>query len=60
MQGALELGVLVAIANDLDGLILILWGKVFLAVKNGNEAGTDKTGLETEGKDNRENRCCLI
>ena len=44
MQGALELGVLVAIANDLDGLILILWGKVFLAVKNGNEAGTDETG----------------
>ena len=42
------------IANDLDNLILILWGKDLQAVINGNEAETDETGLEAEGKDNGE------
>ena len=42
------------IANDLDNLILILWGKDLQAVINGNEAKTDETGLEAERKDNGE------
>ena len=42
------------IANDLDNLILILWGKGLQAVINGNEAETDETGLEAERKDNGE------
>ena len=42
------------IANDLDNLILILWGKDLQAVINGNEAETDETGLEAERKDNGE------
>ena len=52
MQGTLKVGVLVAIASDLDDPILILWGKCFLAVINGNEAETDETLLEAEGKVN--------
>ena len=52
MQGTLEIGVLVAIANDLNDLILILQGKCFLAVINSNEAETDETFLEAERKDN--------
>ena len=42
------------IANDLDNLILILWGKDLQAVINGNEAEADETGLEAGGKDNGE------
>ena len=48
--GTLEIGVLVAIANDLDDLILTLRQKDLEAVINDNEAETDQTGLETEGK----------
>ena len=40
MWGTLEIGVLVAITNDLDGLIFIY----------DNEPKTDETDLETEGK----------
>ena len=46
MQGTLEIGVFVVIAND---LILILRGKGLEAVINGNEAEIDETGLEAEG-----------
>ena len=53
MRGTLEVGVLVAIASDLDDLILILLGKGFLAVVNCNEANMDETFLEAEGKGNR-------
>ena len=49
MGGTLEIGVFVAIAND---LILILWGKSLQAVVNSNVAEMDKTGLEVEGKGN--------
>ena len=49
MQGTLEIGVFVAIAND---LILILRGKGLQAVIDGNEAEMDETGLEAEGKGN--------
>ena len=41
-----------AIANDVDDLILISWGKGLQAVINGNEAEADETGLEAEGKGN--------
>ena len=51
MQGTLEIGVFVAIAND---LILILRGKGLQAVIDGNEAEIDETGLEAEGKVNGE------
>ena len=47
MRGTLEIGVFLAIGND---LILILWGKGLQAVINGNEAEMDETGLEAEGK----------
>ena len=47
MRGTLEIGVFVAIANDLK---LILWGKGLQAVINGNEAEMDETALEAEGK----------
>ena len=47
-----EVGVLVAIANNLDDLILMLRGKSFLAVINGNEAETNETFLEAGGKGN--------
>ena len=53
-QRTLEVGVLVAIAYDLDDLILILRGKGLLAVINNNEAETDGTFLEAEGKGNEE------
>ena len=49
MRGTLEIGVFVAIAND---LVLILWGKGLQAVINGNEAEMDETGLDVEGKRN--------
>ena len=49
MRGTLEIGVFVAIAND---LILILRGKGLQAVIDVNEAEMDGTGLEAEGKDN--------
>ena len=49
MRGTLEIGVFLAIGND---LILILWGKGLQAVINGNEAEMDETGLEVEGKGN--------
>ena len=47
MRGTLELGVFLAIAND---LILILPVKGFQSVINGNEAEMDETGLDGEGK----------
>ena len=49
MRGKLEIGVFVAIAND---LILTLQGKGLQAVINGNEAEMDETGLEAAGKGN--------
>ena len=49
MRGTLEIGVFVAIAND---LILILRGKDLQAVIDGNEADMDETGLEAEEKGN--------
>ena len=49
MRLILEIGVFVAIAND---LILILRGKGLQAVIDGNEAEMDETGLEAEGKGN--------
>ena len=49
MRGTLDIGVFVAIVND---LILILRGKGSQAVTDGNEAEMDETGLETEGKGN--------
>ena len=49
MRGTQEIGVFIAIAND---LILILRGKGLQAVINGNEAEMDKAGLEAEGKSN--------
>ena len=42
MRGTLQIGIFVAIAND---LVLILWGKGLEAVVNGNEAKMDETGL---------------
>ena len=58
MRGTLEIGVFVAIAND---LILILRGKGLPAVINGNEAEMDKTGLERQKeKVTEENQRCLI
>ena len=48
----LEVDVLVAIANYVDDLMLIMRGKGFLPAINGNEAETDLTSLEGEGKDN--------
>ena len=53
MRKTPELGVLVGIANNFDNLILILRGKGLQALINGNEAETDETGLETEGKGNQ-------
>ena len=49
MRGKLEIGVFVAIAND---LILTLQGKGLQAVINGNEAEMDETSLEAAGKGN--------
>ena len=49
MRGTLEIGVFVAIAND---LVLILREKGLQAVISGNEAEMDETGLEAEGKGN--------
>ena len=49
MRGTLEIGVFVAIANE---LVLILRGKGLQAVINVNEAEMDETGLEAEGKGN--------
>ena len=49
MRGTPEIGVFVAIAND---LILTLRGKGLQAVIDGNEAEMDETGLEAEGKGN--------
>ena len=49
IRGTLEIGVLVAVAND---LILILRGKGLQTVIDGNEAEMDETGLEAEGKGN--------
>ena len=49
MRGTLEIGVFVAIAND---LILILRRKGFQTVINDNEADMDETSLEEEGKGN--------
>ena len=49
MQGTLEIGVFVAIAND---LILKLQGKGLQAVINGNEVEMDETGVEVAGKGN--------
>ena len=56
MQGTLEIGVFVAIAND---LVLILQGKGLQAVINENEAEMDETGLEAEGKGNRRKSALL-
>ena len=57
MRGTLEIGVFVAIAND---LVLILRGKGLQAVINVNEAEMDETGVEAEGKGKEENQRCLI
>ena len=46
------MGVLIAIANDLDDPIFTLWEKGLQAVVNDNEAENDETGLEIEGKGN--------
>ena len=43
MRGTLEIGVFVAMAND---LLIILREKGLQAVINGNEAEMDETGLE--------------
>ena len=51
MRGTLEIGVFVAIAND---LVLILRGKSLQAVINDNEVEMDETGLEAERKGNGE------
>ena len=48
-RGTLEIGVFVAMAND---LLIILRGRSLQAVINGNEAEMDQTGLEVEGKRN--------
>ena len=48
-RGTLEIGVFLAMAND---LFIILQGKGLQAVINGTEAELDKTGLEVEGKGN--------
>ena len=56
MQGTLETGVFAAIAND---LISIFRGKDLQAVIKCNEAETEETGLETEGKGNKENQLVL-
>ena len=48
-RGALEIGVFVAMAND---LLIILPGRSLQAVINGNEAEMNETGLEVEGKRN--------
>ena len=52
MRGTLQIGALVAIANDLDEQILISAGKVLPARINSNEAETNETVFETEGKGN--------
>ena len=57
MQGTLEIGVFVAIAND---LILKLQGKGLQAVINGNEVEMDETGVEVAGKVMEENQRCLM
>ena len=49
MRRTLEIGVFVAMAND---LLIILREKGLQAVINGNEAEMDETGLEVEGKGN--------
>ena len=49
MRGKLEIGVFVAIAND---LILKFQGQGLQAVINGIEAEMDETGLEAAGKCN--------
>ena len=54
MRETLKIGVLAAISNNLDSLILILRVKGLQAVINGNEADADETGLETERKGNGE------
>ena len=49
MQGTLEIGAFVAIAND---LISILRGNGLQAVINGNEEQMEETSLEAEGRGN--------
>ena len=49
MRATLEIGVFVAITND---LLLRLNGKDLQAVINGNETEMDETGLEVVGKGN--------
>ena len=49
MRGTLEIGVFLAIAND---LILIFRGKGLQAVISGKIAEINKTGIEAEGKTN--------
>ena len=51
-RGTLEIGVFVAMAND---LLIILRGKGLQAVVNGNEAEMNETGLYVEGKGNSGN-----
>ena len=52
MRRTLEIGVFVVLTND---LLIILRGKGLQAVKNGNEAEMDETGLDVEGKGNEGN-----
>lgn len=52
IRGTPEVDVLVAIAIDLDDLILILQGKDFLSVINGSESEGDERFLVAEGKRN--------
>ena len=56
IRGTLEIGVFVAITND---LLIILRGKGLQAVITGNEAEMDGTDLEVEGKSNGGNSALL-
>ena len=56
IRGTLEIGVFVAITND---LLIILRGKGLQAVITGNEAEMDETDLEVERKSNGGNSALL-
>ena len=56
IRGTLEIGVFVAMTND---LLIILRGKGLQAVITGNEAEMDETDLEVERKSNGGNSALL-
>ena len=60
MRDILEIGALVALASDLDDLILTLRGKGLQAVINGNVVETNQTGSRQKEKIMEENQRCLI